>query len=191
MARFLSRSSKQFSFGVCRRSYCIAPGSHCSWCGNKFTSRDYPKVCNSCNNVTYSNPLPVVVGLIYKTEGSSTSVLCIRRGIEPKKGELALIGGFLESGETWQSGLSREIQEEVEISIDPNAWKLQDVYSVTKPPRLIISASAKYPKEIQDITKESFTNEEVQDVLWVNSSDPVELCFETHNSTLNSFWKER
>lgn len=177
--------NKRFCSGITHQF-----GSHCGWCGNKFSSREYPKECGKCKNTTFSNPLPVVVGVIYKNTGHSSSVLCIRRGIEPCKGQLALIGGFLESGETWQTGLSREIQEEVGVDINPNNWKLQDVFTVLKPPRLIISAVTEYPKEKEQLDT-SFVTEEVQEILWVDNSQSVELCFDTHNTAIQNFWKEQ
>ena len=38
-----------------------------------------------------------------------TGLLVIRRGIQPGKDKLALVGGFLEDHETWAEGGAREI----------------------------------------------------------------------------------
>lgn len=45
-------------------------------------------------------------------------MLLIRRGIEPRKGYLAFPGGFLETGDTWQSGAARELSEEAGVLVD-------------------------------------------------------------------------
>ncbi len=48
-------------------------------------------------------------------------LLVVRRGIEPRKGQLALPGGFIDMGESWQSACARELQEETGVRIDPDA----------------------------------------------------------------------
>ena len=167
----------------------LRPGSHCSWCGNAFMdglSLHQSRQCGSCQQVTYANPLPVVVGLIYKEGSSGYSVLGIRRAIQPCKGELALIGGFLESGEMWEAGLSREVQEEVGISIPPESWKLEQVFTVLSPPRLIVTASAACPKEFEEPDSVPFDPQEVQQVLWLQS--PTTLCFSSHTESLHRFF---
>jgi ADP-ribose pyrophosphatase YjhB (NUDIX family) len=45
--------------------------------------------------------------------------LVVRRGIEPARGKLALVGGFLEEHERWQVGAAREIREETAVELDP------------------------------------------------------------------------
>jgi ADP-ribose pyrophosphatase YjhB (NUDIX family) len=45
-------------------------------------------------------------------------LLMIRRGIEPQKGKIALPGGFINVGETWQEAGAREVLEETLVSID-------------------------------------------------------------------------
>jgi 8-oxo-dGTP pyrophosphatase MutT (NUDIX family) len=52
--------------------------------------------------------LPVAVTLVPVDDG----LLLIRRAHEPGRGELALPGGFIEIGETWQEAAARELHEE-------------------------------------------------------------------------------
>ena len=171
------------------RAFAHTFGSHCSYCGEAFpvdSSAAEVRTCSNCNQTTYSNPLPVVVGIVHKKEEDRVSVLCVRRGIEPCRGEIALVGGFLESGETWQAGLSREIQEEVGIPISTESWELHDVQTVLKPPRLIVTASATCPEQYELSNNLNFDKTEVQEVLWIQH--PMELCFATHTSALHSFF---
>ena len=89
----------------------------CNYCGNAFPANiHYPKTCMACHSVVYSNPIPVSVILVPCDNG----LLVIRRNIEPKKGKLALPGGFVEAGESWQEAGAREVKEECDISIDPS-----------------------------------------------------------------------
>ena len=41
----------------------------------------------------------------------------IRRGIEPAIGKLAIVGGFVDEGETWQGAGAREVLEETAVVI--------------------------------------------------------------------------
>src|SRR5688572_992089 len=89
--------------------------SHCSYCGQPYTAeQSWPRQCAGCNNISYLNPTPVAVVLLPVDGG----LLTIRRSIEPKKGMLALPGGFINYGESWQQGGARELYEETGIQID-------------------------------------------------------------------------
>jgi len=65
--------------------------------------------------VSFQNPLPVAVLLLPVDAG----VLVIRRGIEPRRGQLALPGGYIEVGESWQAAAARELYEEAGVTIEP------------------------------------------------------------------------
>ena len=46
-------------------------------------------------------------------------LLVVRRGITPGLGELALPGGYIGMGETWQEAGAREVWEETGLRLDP------------------------------------------------------------------------
>src|SRR5262249_4057 len=97
------------------RSTMHKKNSHCSYCGQAFVeNQPYPRKSPQSTNITYVNPLPVAVCLLPVDGG----LLCIRRDIEPGKGKLALPGGFIDLGETWQQAAARELFEETGIRID-------------------------------------------------------------------------
>ena len=89
---------------------------HCSYCGVAFAAGlAFPRTCAGCGSITYRNPTPVAVLLVPVDDG----LLGIRRGIEPRKGELALPGGFVDAAdESWQAAAARELFEETGITID-------------------------------------------------------------------------
>src|SRR3954471_23258251 len=92
----------------------------CSFCGTAYpTPLAYPRQCTGCKTQVWANPIPVSVVLVPVKREGRTGLLVVRRAIEPKKGKLALVGGFLEEHETWAEGGAREIREETGVNVDP------------------------------------------------------------------------
>src|SRR5215475_6086199 len=100
--------------------------THCSYCGSAFQpEQSWPRQCAACQQTSYINPLPVAVGLVPVDGG----LLLIRRTVAPRIGELALPGGFINVGESWQQACVREIEEETGIRIPSEEVKLYDALS--------------------------------------------------------------
>jgi len=94
--------------------------AYCNSCGTAFAdTQTYPRKCNACGLQIWPNPIPVSVVLVPVVTERKTGLLVVRRSIEPRKGLLALVGGFLEEHETWQVGGAREIREETGVHVDP------------------------------------------------------------------------
>jgi ADP-ribose pyrophosphatase YjhB (NUDIX family) len=74
-------------------------------------------VCDSCATIHYRNPL-LVVGTIPEWEGR---ILLCKRAIEPRLGLWTLPAGFLENGETIESGALRETAEEAGARVEIGA----------------------------------------------------------------------
>jgi NADH pyrophosphatase NudC (nudix superfamily) len=90
--------------------------SHCSYCGHPFEiDQVWPRLCAACGNTSFVNPLPVSVVLLPVDNG----LLVVRRNIEPQIGRLALPGGYINRGESWQQAGARELFEETGIIIRP------------------------------------------------------------------------
>ena len=73
-------------------------------------------VCSECGFVLYRNP-KVVVGTVSSHEGK---ILLCRRAIAPQRGFWTIPAGYLELGESAESGALREAREEAhaEVAID-------------------------------------------------------------------------
>src|SRR5689334_16631711 len=96
------------------RKTTLVANSHCGYCGSAYPSGvGWPRECPGCGETTWRNPLPVAVVLLpVQAEGGRSGLVVVRRDIEPARGELALPGGFIETGETWQEAAVRELREE-------------------------------------------------------------------------------
>lgn len=91
----------------------------CSFCGTAYEAPlAYPRTCKGCKTQVWANPIPVSVVLVPVVKDGKTGLLVIRRGIQPGKDKLALVGGFLEDHETWAEGGAREILEETNVTVD-------------------------------------------------------------------------
>lgn len=91
-----------------------AKNTCCSHCGVAFVDVAWPRVCASCGATTWRNPTPVAVLLVPVDDG----VLVIERGLADGHGKLALPGGFVDFGETWQEAAVRELREEAGVVVD-------------------------------------------------------------------------
>lgn len=71
-------------------------------------------VCKDCGYVRYDNP-KVIVGAVCTWEDR---YLLVRRAIPPREGKWCLPSGFLELGESTESGAAREVWEEARARVD-------------------------------------------------------------------------
>lgn len=88
----------------------------CPRCGsNKFKVNDFKsKRCEECGFVLYFNAQAATVAIIQNNKGD---ILVARRAKEPAKGTLDLPGGFVDSFETGEEGITREVLEETGLRV--------------------------------------------------------------------------
>lgn len=163
------------------------PYSHCSSCGSKYIYSKWPKACSCCDTVVFRNPIPVVVGLIPICDNNKTGILLIRRAIKPSVGELCLPGGFVDWGESWRTGLSREIFEETTLITEPDEFRLMDTCSIPDNSRILIFGRSIKIRHIDEL-KNFKPNTEVS-ALKLGLSKDV-LCFSLHQKAFNSWFNE-
>jgi ADP-ribose pyrophosphatase YjhB (NUDIX family) len=95
----------------------VLTDSHCSTCGTAYPDTGvWPRTCSACGHTAYRNPLPVAVCLLPVYDADGTGLVVIRRAISPAQGTLALPGGFIDFGESWQQATVRELAEETGIA---------------------------------------------------------------------------
>lgn len=155
--------------------------SHCSYCGSKYSdAASWPRHCQACQNISYLNPLPVVVVLLPMGGG----LVAIRRNIEPQKGTLTLPGGYLDLGETWQQGASRELAEETGIAVAEDQINLYDVLVGLDDTLVIFGLAKSLPVEML----QPFSSIETQEVVLIE--EPMELGFPLHTAVIKRFFSE-
>jgi ADP-ribose pyrophosphatase YjhB (NUDIX family) len=154
--------------------------AHCSFCGAAFPeSLAFPRQCANCENTTYLNPLPVAVLLVPVEEG----LLFIRRNIDPQKGKLALPGGYINAGESWQEAAARELFEETGVSIPSEEIELFNVLSAPDNSLLIFGLAK---KRSSPELKEFVLSDETAECLVSKRLD--ELAFPLHAQIVEEYF---
>ncbi|WP_413577991.1 NUDIX domain-containing protein [Bdellovibrio sp. HCB290] len=128
--------------------------------------------------MTFSNPVPVAVAVVPYKNG----LLGIRRGIEPKKGQVAFPGGYINSGETFHQALSRELLEETGISISEDAWDVFHIGDSLQSNRILIFGICKGV----DQANLKFKSDETQEVLVIDPA--TSLAFPLHDDVKRKFF---
>lgn len=93
---------------------------YCPFCGQKLIKKAKSEYsCCVCAKHIYLNSKPTVAIVpIYQDE-----MLMSIRGLDPFKGELDTIGGFLENGESPIDGALREFKEETDVQLKKSDLK--------------------------------------------------------------------
>jgi ADP-ribose pyrophosphatase YjhB (NUDIX family) len=85
----------------------------CNFCGNSLdkgvVDGRQRQICNTCGQVYYENPLPVVSIILSNGKGG---LLLVKRAREPAKGMWCFPIGFAECGESIEEAALRELKEE-------------------------------------------------------------------------------
>ena len=155
------------------------PHTYCSYCGQPYgPTAPWPRHCTNCNNITFRNPLPVAVVL----QPVGNGVLTVRRTIEPRSGWLALPGGYIDWGETWQVAGAREVWEESGVQIDPAGLREFRVFSAGNSTLMIVARAT--PLTLAELPP-FVPNDEASERVVL--TEPQELAFPLHTEILTAF----
>ena len=119
---------------------------YCSQCGATVVQRipdgdNLPRfVCTACATVHYENP-KIIVGCVPEHDGR---ILLCKRAIEPRLGYWTFPAGFMENGETLETGAARECLEEACASVEIGS--LLAVVNVVHAHQVHIMFRARLPK---------------------------------------------
>lgn len=157
--------------------------SHCSYCGHRFAhGQPWPRRCSGCNQLSFLNPIPVVVTLIPVDRG----LMVIRRGVEPHRGELALPGGYLDWGETWQQACAREVREETGLVLPADTFRELRVHSAL-PGLTLIFAEAR-PVPLESLPAFAPTDETTERSI---IRAPIPLAFDLHTQVAREWFQSQ
>ncbi len=158
----------------------LKKNSHCSYCGNPFAEEQpWPRLCSHCGKVTYINPLPVSVILLPVNAG----LLVVRRAIEPRKGFLALPGGFIGMGESWQEAGVREVFEETGIRIQ--SQDIDDFRVLSAPDGTLLVFGLASTLAAEDLP-DFIPNDEASEIVVINT--PQKLAFSLHTQVIQEYF---
>lgn len=160
--------------------------AHCGYCGTAFTAGQpvHTRNCQNCGRTSYKNPLPVAVVLVPVQLEDSLGLLTIRRSIPPRAGQLALPGGFIGFGESWQAGAVREVREETELTLQPESIRLARVHSAPDSTILIFAIA---PIQPSSILESLITSSETSEITVLETHQ--ELAFPLHTDVAAEFFE--
>ncbi|MCB9614645.1 MAG: NUDIX domain-containing protein [Sandaracinus sp.] len=165
----------------------------CSFCGARYPEPlVYPRTCSSCATQVWANPIPVSVLLLPVRFEDRTGLLVVRRAIEPRRGKLAIVGGFLEDHETWEQGAVREVLEETGVVVDPST--LESFWFTSTEPRpnrvLLFSVAQPVSASVMPAFEKSPETDERGLVFGPGGLDEV-FAFPLHTEAARRFFAAR
>jgi ADP-ribose pyrophosphatase YjhB (NUDIX family) len=125
-----------------------------------------------------------VVLLPVRHDDGQPGLVVVRRDIEPFRGELALPGGFIETGESWREAAVRELREETDLTASPDDVRLFDVHSSFNGRSLLVFGLL--PARDAATLPPSAPTEESQE--WLVRTEPETLAFPTHTQAMADFF---
>jgi ADP-ribose pyrophosphatase YjhB (NUDIX family) len=143
-------------------------------------------VCATCAETTWRNPLPVAVAMLpvdAAAPAGRRGLVVVRRDIEPARGELALPGGFIEVGESWEEAAVRELREETGLLASATEVRLFAVHSVAFG---TINIFGLLPARRADDLPLSAPTEEATE--WLVLTEPQPLAFSTHTLAMREYF---
>lgn len=160
--------------------------SYCPKCGRRvqYTAGVYR--CTE-GHESYSNPIPVVMVIVpVLTATKFEGVILVERGIAPHRGGLALPGGYVDCGESWQEACVREVKEETGLKIKLGKLKLVFLVSSSDRNRLLVFAESQ-PVTNQAVSK-FVPNKEVSALKLVKRAVP--LSFKEQTEALRTWFTQ-
>lgn len=157
---------------------------YCPECGAQSLSQRCIKsfVCGECGFTYFHNVAATVTGFIFYQD----QLLLVKRGQQPCLGMLDLPGGFVDPHESNEQALMRELQEELQLSVDnlqymfsfANYYHYKDVHYPTLDSFFMIKLNYLPELTIQEAELSGYCWRKPADI------DPQDLAFDSHKKAL-------
>lgn len=174
--------------------------NHCPHCGAAFPPVDptaaapvtadrsalLHQTCEVCGKISHHNPLPVVVNMIpcldeHLGDPERRRWLVGQRNIMPRRGEFAMLSGFIEMGETVELAGAHEADEEAGLVL-PADDRVQLMGSLHVPRGNHLLIFCAWPAMPESIVHGFEPNAETQALAWHTRQDPI--AFPLHEQAL-------
>ena len=164
--------------------YCPVCGSS-HWVEHNFKS----KACTDCGFVYYANPSAATAAIILNTRNE---ILVVRRGKEPAKGTLDLVGGFVDMCETIEEGMRREIKEETGLDVGKMTYLFSMPNQYLYSGMFIHTLDADFLVRVPDDVKPKAADD-AADCLWIPVSEvnPADFGLTSIRHAVERFLEER
>ncbi len=148
---------------------------YCPYCKGDLIKRGFEFDCKNCDNKVYINPAPCVSVLPIK----DGQVLLSVRKLPPYKGELDLIGGFMQPNETTEECAIRECKEET--GLDIKIIKLFGTYPDKYGKVGSFTINIQYLVKIIDGKMKA--TDDISDLKWINIMDIPSIKLNSFKNT--------
>ena len=167
-----------------RFRFCPVCGSR-RWVEHNFKS----KQCEDCGFVYYANPSAATAAFILN---SRNELLAVRRGKEPARGTLDLVGGFVDMYETIEEGMRREIKEETGLEVDQMTYLFSMPNQYLYSGMCIHTLDADFLVRVDDDAKPEAADD-AADCLWIPVSkiEPALFGLTSIRRAVERFLEER
>ncbi len=165
----------------------------CPQCGSLVEEREidgvFRFVCKSCGKICYLNPPVVVCVVVWRRKGNGKrEILLIKRGVEPERGKWALVGGFVEIGETLEDAVRRELKEEAGISWQGEIELILARHQESKRYGMVVVIG--YAIEITGVDVEVCAGDDAEEVAWFDEENLPKMPFESFEEVVRK-WLEK
>ncbi len=159
--------------------------NHCHFCGaplcQKFVEGRERLYCNTCERPIYENPIPATCTVVINDH---RRILLVRRSVEPKIGQWCLPGGFLELGETPETGALRELAEETGIN-----GTVETMLGVRTTPSMQYHSVLMIGFSVRDYHGSAIAGDDADDVGWFSHDRLPTIAFDSHRYFIDLYFR--